>query len=63
MKKMTRQEAADYLGTSTQTISNWVSRGVINAVKAGKQIYIDEEELKKIAPQYKIIIAKEEGAK
>ena len=50
MKKITRQEAADYLGTSTQTISNWVSRGVINAVKAGKQIYIDEEELKKIAP-------------
>lgn len=61
MKKITRQEAADYLGTSIQTISNWVSRGVINAVKAGKQIYIDEEELKKIAPQYKIIIAKEEG--
>ena len=38
-----------------------MNREVINAVKAGKQIYIDEEELKKIAPQYKIIIAKEEG--
>lgn len=38
---ISRQEAAKRLGCTTQTVSNWVDRGILTARRTGRNIYID----------------------
>lgn len=36
MEKMTRNEAAAYLGVAAQTITNWVNKGLLGGVNDKK---------------------------
>ena len=48
-RMITRQEAADILNVSAQTISNWVKKGVLNAHYAcdGRTVLIDRKSIEK----------------
>lgn len=57
MKKMTIREAADFLGVSRQTISNYILRGLLNAEKdsASKRFFVNGDDIGKLAEEYKHI--------
>lgn len=64
-KKLTRNEAASYLGVTPQTISNWFSSGKISGYKDpnSNALYINSEDVKKYAGLYKMIAVKESTLK
>lgn len=64
-KKLTRNEAASYLGVTPQTISNWFNSGKISGYKdpTSNALYINSEDVKKYAGLYKMIAVKESTIK
>jgi len=60
MKRMTRKEAAEYLGVSISTISNYMAEGLLGGFKDHKNlIYVNAEDVEKYAKQYRMIPASE----
>lgn len=64
-KKLTRNEAASYLGVTPQTITNWFDSGKISGYKDpnSNALYINSEDVKKYAGLYKMIEVKESTIK
>lgn len=64
-KKLTRNEAASYLGVTPQTITNWFNSGKISGYKDpnSNALYINSEDVKKYAGLYKMIAVKESTLK
>ena len=62
MEKMTRNEAAAYLGVAAQTITNWVNKGLLGGVndKKSKRFFVNGDDVKKYAEKYKILSVSEE---
>ena len=61
MNRMTRNEAAKYLGVSSQTISNLIKRNVLFEIKdnASKMIFVNAEDVVRYKSSYKVISAEE----
>lgn len=60
MKRMTRKEAAEYLGVSISTISNYMAEGLLGGYKDHNNIiYVNAEDVEKYAKQYRMIPASE----
>ena len=60
MKRMTRKEAAEYLGVSISTISNYMAEGLLGGYKDHNNIiYVNAEDVDKYAKQYRMIPASE----
>ena len=61
MNRMTRNEAAKYLGVSSQTISNLIKRNVLFEIKdnVSKMIFVNEEDVVRYKSSYKVISAEE----
>lgn len=61
MNKMTRNEAAQYLGVSSQTISNLVNRGVLSGYndKTARRFYVNKDDVEKYESDYKFISSQE----
>lgn len=57
MERMTRNEAAAYLGVDAQTISNWVNKGLLGGVndKESKRFWVNGEDVKRYAEKYKML--------
>ena len=48
LRLISRNEAAAILGCSTQTISNWVERGIIKGHKIDNMLFVDKESIEKL---------------
>lgn len=60
MRRMTRKEAAEYLGVTISTISNYMAEGLLGGFKDHKNlIYVNAEDVEKYAKQYRMIPASE----
>ena len=61
MNRMTRNEAAKYLGVSSQTISNLIKRNVLFEIKdnVSKMIFVNAEDVVRYKSLYKVISAEE----
>lgn len=61
MNRMTRNEAAKYLGVSSQTISNLIKRNVLFEIKdnVSKMIFVNAEDVVRYKSSYKVISAEE----
>lgn len=46
-KWITRQEAADMLGRTTQTISNYIEKGLLAGKSVGRTTYVDKDSIQK----------------
>lgn len=62
MERMTRKEAAAYLGVEAQTISNWVSKGLLGGIndKESKRFWVNADDVKRYAERYKMLSVTEE---
>lgn len=62
MERMTRNEAAAYLGVDAQTISNWVNKGLLGGIndKESKRVWVNANDVKKYAEKYKMLSVTEE---
>lgn len=56
---MTRNEAAEILGVSRQTISNYIEQGLIGSYKDHNILYVNSEDVEKYAQKYKMLAANE----
>lgn len=63
MNRMTRNEAAKYLGVSSQTISNLIKRNVLFEIKdnVSKMIFVNAEDVVRYKSSYKVISAEEKN--
>ena len=61
MNRMTRNEAANYLGVSSQTISNLIKRNVLFEIKdnVSRQVFVNAEDVVRYKSSYKVISAEE----
>lgn len=61
MNRMTRNEAATYLGVSSQTISNLIKRNVLFEIKdnVSRQVFVNAEDVVRYKSSYKVISAEE----
>lgn len=61
MNRMTRNEAAKYLGVSSQTISNLIKRNVLFEIKdnVSKMIFVNAEDVVRYKSSYNVISAEE----
>ena len=48
MRLISRNDAADMLGCSIQTVSNWVECGAIKSHRIGNKLYIDKQSVEKL---------------
>ena len=62
MEKMTRNEAAAYLGVAAQTITNWVNKGLLGGYndKSRKRFWVNADDVKKYSEKYKMLSVSEE---
>lgn len=62
MEKMTRNEAAAYLGVAAQTITNWVNKGLLGGYndKSSKRYWVNADDVKKYSEKYKMLSVSEE---
>ena len=44
-KLITRNEAAELIGTTRQTVQNWIDKGVLTAKPIGKNVYVSRNEI------------------
>ena len=51
-KLLTVKEAAHLLGVSRETVRRWIYRGVIHAVRVGRNHKVPERELQKLAGRH-----------
>lgn len=59
MARITRSKAAEILGVSRQTISNYIEQGLIGSYKDHSIVYVNSEDIKKYAEKYKIFAVNE----
>lgn len=60
MARMTRKKAAEILGVSRQTISNYIKEGILGSYVDEHGItYVNDEDIEKYAQKYKMIAANE----
>lgn len=59
MDRITRRKAAEILGVSRQTISNYIDQGLIGSYKDHSIVYVNSEDIKKYAEKYKILAVNE----
>lgn len=59
MDRITRRKAAEILGVSRQTISNYIEQGLIGSYKDHSIVYVNSEDIKKYAEKYKILAVNE----
>lgn len=60
MARITRNKAAEILGVSRQTISNYIKEGILGSyVGEHGIIYVNSEDIEKYAQKYKMIAANE----
>lgn len=57
MKKMTRNDAAKFLGVTPQTITNWVERGLLAGYcdKKSRRFYVNADDVERQADKYKML--------
>lgn len=59
MDRITRRKAAEILGVSRQTISNYIEQGLIGSYKDHGILYVNSEDVEKYAQKYKMLAANE----
>lgn len=61
MKKMTRNDAAKFLGVNPQTITNWVERGLLAGYcdKKSRRFYVNADDVERQAEKYKMLCVSE----
>lgn len=60
MARITRNKAAEILGVSRQTISNYIKEGILGSYVGEHDIlYVNDEDIEKYAQKYKMIAANE----
>jgi predicted transcriptional regulator len=60
MARITRNKAAEILGVSRQTISNYIKEGILGSYVGEHGIlYVNSEDIEKYAQKYKMITANE----
>ena len=62
MERMTRNDAAAYLGVDPQTITNWVNKGLLGGYndKSSKRFWVNADDVKKYSEKYKMLSVSEE---
>ena len=57
MERMTRNDAAAYLGVDPQTITNWVNKGLLGGYndKSSKRFWVNADDVKKYSEKYKML--------
>ena len=59
MARITRSKAAEILGVSRQTISNYIEQGLIGSYKDHSIVYVNSEDIEKYAQKYKMLAVNE----
>lgn len=61
MERMTRNDAAAYLGVDPQTITNWVNKGLLGGYndKSSKRFWVNADDVKKYSEKYKMLSVSE----
>ena len=62
MERMTRNDAAAYLGVDPQTITNWVNKGLLGGYndKSSKRFFVNADDVKKYSEKYKMLSVSED---
>ena len=62
MERMTRNDAAAYLGIDPQTITNWVNKGLLGGYndKSSKRFWVNADDVKKYSEKYKMLSVSED---
>lgn len=62
MERMTRNDAAAYLGVDPQTITNWVNKGLLGGYndKSSKRFWVNADDVKKYSEKYKMLSISED---
>ena len=62
MERMTRNDAAAYLGVDPQTITNWVNKGLLGGYndKRSKRFWVNADDVKKYSEKYKMLSVTED---
>ena len=62
MERMTRNDAAAFLGVDPQTITNWVNKGLLGGYndKSSKRFWVNADDVKKYSEKYKMLSASED---
>ena len=62
MERMTRNDAAAFLGVDPQTITNWVNKGLLGGYndKSSKRFWVNADDVKKYSEKYKMLSVSEE---
>lgn len=62
MERMTRNDAAAYLGVDPQTITNWVNKGLLGGYndKSSKRFWVNADDVKKYSEKYKMLSVSED---
>lgn len=62
MERMTRNDAAVYLGVDPQTITNWVNKGLLGGYndKSSKRFWVNADDVKKYSEKYKMLSVSED---
>lgn len=62
MERMTRNDAAAFLGVDPQTITNWVNKGLLGGYndKSSKRFWVNANDVKKYFEKYKMLSVSEE---
>ena len=62
MERMTRNDAAAYLGVDPQTITNWVNKGLLGGYndKSSKRFWVNVDDVKKYSEKYKMLSISED---
>lgn len=59
MDRITRRKAAEILGVSRQTISNYIEQGLIGSYKDHSIVYVNSDDIEKYAQKYKMLAVNE----
>lgn len=61
MERMTRNQAAEFLGVSPQTITNWVESGLLGGYndKKSRRFYVNGDDVRRYFDKYKLIAVSE----
>lgn len=62
MERMTRNDAAAYLGVDPQTVTNWVNKGLLGGYndKSSKRFWVNADDVKKYSEKYKMLSVTED---
>lgn len=62
MERMTRNDAAAFLGVDPQTITNWVNKGLLGGYNdmSSKRFWVNADDVKKYSEKYKMLSVSED---